>query len=64
MNAISLRSKTNRVFGLIVPTISGFFYDSFISAIKEECRAQQYALMILQSGNDVEIEKNNLRICR
>ncbi len=64
MNAISLRSKTNRVFGLIVPTISGFFYDSFISAIEQECRKNEYSLMILQSSNDAEIEKNSLRICR
>lgn len=64
INAISLRSKKNRVFGLIVPTISGFFYDSFISAIEEECRKNAYSLMILQSSNDEEIEKNSLRICR
>jgi LacI family transcriptional regulator len=64
MNAISLRSKSNKVFGLIVPTISGFFYDSFISAIEEECRATNYSLMILQSSNDEEVEKNSLRICR
>ncbi len=64
MNAISLRSKTNKVFGLIVPTISGFFYDSVISAIEQECRKNEYSLMILQSSNDAEIEKNSLRICK
>jgi LacI family transcriptional regulator len=64
INAISLRSKTNRVFGLIVPTISGFFYDSFISAVEQECRNNAYSLMILQSGNDAETEKNSLRICK
>jgi LacI family transcriptional regulator len=64
MNAINLRSKKNRVFGLIVPSISGFFYDSFISAIEEECRANKYSLMILQSSNDSDIEKNSLHICR
>jgi LacI family transcriptional regulator len=64
MNAISLRSKTNKVFGLIVPTISGFFYDSFISAVEQECRKNEYSLMILQSSNEAEIEKNSLRFCR
>ena len=64
INAINLRAKKNRVLGLIVPSISGFFYDSFISAIEEECRANDYTLMILQSGNDPEIEKKNLVICR
>lgn len=64
LNAINLRSKKNRVLGLIVPSVSGFFYDSFISAVEEECRAHDYSLMILQSGNDPEIEKKNLVICR
>jgi LacI family transcriptional regulator len=64
INAINLRSKSNRVLGLIVPSISGFFYDSFIAAVEEECRSNNYRLMILQSGNNPEIEISNLRICR
>lgn len=64
INAINLRAKSNRVLGLIVPTISGFFYDSFIAAVEEECRLNDYRLMILQSGNDVQIEISNLSICR
>jgi LacI family transcriptional regulator len=64
INAINLRAKKNRVFGLIVPTVSGFFFHSVISAIEEECRKNNYALMILQSGNDIELENNNLKICR
>lgn len=64
INAISLRSKKNRVLGLIVPSISGFFYDSFISAVEEECRINSYMLMILQSSNDAQTEINSLRICR
>lgn len=64
INAINLRSKSNRVLGLIVPTISGFFYDSFIAAVEEECRLNDYRLMILQSGNNPQIESSNLSICR
>lgn len=64
INAISLRSKKNRVLGLIVPSVSGFFYDSFISAVEEECRIHSYMLMILQSSNDADTEINSLRICR
>lgn len=64
INAINLRAKKNRVLGLIVPNISGFFYDFFISAVEEECRSNDYTLMILQSGNDPETEINNLSICR
>jgi LacI family transcriptional regulator len=64
INAINLRAKNNRVLGLIVPTISVFFYDSFIAAVEEECRLNDYRLMILQSGNDSQIESSNLSICR
>jgi LacI family transcriptional regulator len=64
INAISLRSRKNNVIGLIVPSISGFFYDSFISAVEEECRLNGYTLMILQSGNDLQQEIQSLRICR
>ena len=64
INAINLRAKSNRVLGLIVPTISGFFYDSFIAAVEEECRLNDYRLMILQTGNDPLIEISNLSICR
>jgi LacI family transcriptional regulator len=64
INAINLRAKSNRVLGLIVPTISGFFYDSFIAAVEEECRLNDYRLMILQSSNDPLIEISNLSICR
>jgi LacI family transcriptional regulator len=64
VNAISLRSKKNNLIGLIVPTISGFFYDSFISAVENECRKNGYTLMILQSGNDAEQEIESLKVCR
>lgn len=64
INAINLRAKSNRVLGLLVPAISGFFYASFIAAVEEECRLNNYRLMILQSGNDEEIETRNLSICR
>lgn len=64
INAINLRAKSNRVLGLIVPSISVFFYDSFIAAVEEECRQHDYRLMILQSGNDPLIEAKNLSICR
>lgn len=63
-NAVQLRTKNSRLFGLLVPTISNFFYESFISAIEEEGRKNGYSVMILQSGNDVNIETENLRLFR
>lgn len=64
INAINLRTNTTRLFGLIVPSISNFFYDSFISSVEEECRKNSYSLMILQSGDDPAIEITSLKLCR
>jgi LacI family transcriptional regulator len=63
-NAINLRTSRNNLFGLIVPTLSNFFYDSFIAAIEEECRKHHYSMMILQSGDDPAVEVENLKLCR
>lgn len=63
-NAINLRTNNNRVFGLIVPSVSYYFYDTFVSSIEEECRRTDYSLMILQSGDDIETELSNIKLCR
>ncbi|MBL0356267.1 MAG: LacI family DNA-binding transcriptional regulator [Chitinophagaceae bacterium] len=63
-NAINLRTSKNNLFGLIVPSISNFFYDSFITAIEEECRKNNYSMMILQSGDDAAVEQENIKLCR
>ena len=63
-NAIHLKLQDSRLFAVIVPTFSKFFYDSFIAGIEEECRKENYSLMILQNGDDPEIEKLNLKLCR
>ncbi len=64
VNAINLRSSHSKMFGIIVPEISNYFYHSFIGAIEEESRKNGYSLIILQSGEDPAIENENLRICR
>lgn len=63
-NAIHLRTKNSKVFGVIVPSISNFFYDSFIASVEEESRKMGYSLIILQSSDNTEIELNNLKLCR
>ena len=62
--AINLRTNNSRVFGLILPNVSSYFYDSFISAVEEDCRNNNYTLMILQSWDDPVTELNNLKLCR
>ncbi len=63
-NAVQLRTRNSKVFGLLVPSIFNFFYESFISAIEEEGRKKGYSIMILQSGNDPAIELENLKLFR
>ena len=64
VNAVNLRNKHSMLFGLIVPSISRYFYDSFIFSVEEESRKKGYSLLILQTGEDAEVEQNNIRICR
>jgi LacI family transcriptional regulator len=62
--AIGLRTNSSKIFGLIVPTISNWFYESVIAAVEKRAREEGYSLMILQSGNDPSMEAENLRLCR
>jgi len=63
-NAINLRTSHSKLFGLIIPSISNWFYNSFIASIEEESRRNGYSLMILQSGDDPATELTNLKLCR
>ena len=63
-NAIQLRTSNSRILGLMVPSVSYYFYDSFIGSVEEECRKNGYSLLILQSGDDPQTEVMNLKICR
>lgn len=62
--AIQLRTNKSNIFGLIVPSVSLFFYDSFISSVEEECRKSGYSLLILQTSDNPDTELENLRLCR
>jgi LacI family transcriptional regulator len=62
--AVNLRTKKTKLFGLMVPSVTNMFYDSFISAIEEESRKIGYSLLILQNNEDVVAESDNLRLCR
>lgn len=62
--AINLRTDKRNMIGVIVPFISNFFYQSFIAAVEEEARKNNYTLLILQSSDNPESELENLKICR
>lgn len=63
-NAINLRKQNSRVFGLMVPSVSNSFYGSFMAAIEKHCQKAGYSLIIMQSGDNAETEKNILKIYR
>jgi len=62
--AVQLRTKHTNVLGILVSYIDNFFYDSFIAAVEEEARLHGYSVIIMQSRNDLQIEKNNLNLFR
>jgi LacI family transcriptional regulator len=63
-SAVQLRTKNSKLLGLMVPTVSNYFYETFIAAVEEDARKQGYSVMILQSGNDPAIELDNLKLFR
>lgn len=63
-HAVHLRTKNSRLLGILVPSISNHFYESFIAAVEEEARKQGYAVLILQSGNRPDVEYENLKLFR
>ncbi|MEP7145291.1 MAG: LacI family DNA-binding transcriptional regulator [Ferruginibacter sp.] len=62
--AIHLRSNTSNVLGILVPSVDNFFYDSFIAAVEQEARLQQYSVLIMQSGESMEVETANLKLLK
>lgn len=62
--AVSLREAKSREIAIIAPILSGFFYESFISAVEAESKALGYTVITLLSGDDPEIEIQNLKMCK
>ena len=62
--AINLRNNTSNVLGIMVPSVDNFFYDSFIAAVEQEARQQNYSVLIMQSGESMEVETANLKLLK
>ncbi|RTL55092.1 MAG: LacI family DNA-binding transcriptional regulator [Sphingobacteriales bacterium] len=62
--AIQLRTNVSNVLGIMIPTITNFFYDTFIASVEEEARKAGYSLLIMQSGESSEVEQNNLKLLK
>jgi LacI family transcriptional regulator len=63
-HAINLRTNKSMSFGVIVPEISNYFYHSFIAAMEMEARLLGYSLLILQSGDNPQMELDNIKLCK
>jgi LacI family transcriptional regulator len=61
--AAGLRKRQSKIIGMIIPEITMFFFPSVIRGIEEECKAHGFQLLVLQSSDDLETEKRNVRIC-
>ena len=55
--ASSLRNRRSNIIGLIVPRISMYFHSFFITALQRQLQAAGYNLMICQSNDSVNLEK-------
>ena len=62
--ARSLNIGKSKTIGLIIPSISDFFYSSIARAIENNTSKQGYSLMIASSESDIHKEDNIIRTFR
>jgi LacI family transcriptional regulator len=62
--AVQLRTRRSNVLGVLVPSITNMFYDSFIAAVEEDARANGYSVLIMQSGDSAVTEAECLQVFR
>jgi len=62
--AVNLRTHSSKEFAIIVPSLSNYFYHSFISSIEEDAREYGYSVIIYRSSNNPAIELEILKSCR
>jgi LacI family transcriptional regulator len=62
-NAVHLRKQTRDVIGLLVPSISYYFFPAIVQGISQEVQQSGHQLMILPSDDSLEQERKNVGIC-
>jgi len=60
--AKSLRSKKSNIIGLLMPDIANPFYMNVIKGIEKVMRENSYNILVSNSDDDIEIEKQQLKI--
>ena len=61
--AVQLRKQKSNLIGLIIPEAYMFFFPSVIKGISDVIQEYGYKLLVLQSGEKLEREIENVRIC-
>ena len=62
--ARSLRTRTTRVIGVVVPDIENPFFTSVTGGLEEVLRGAGYSLLLANSGEDPERERRNVEALR
>jgi len=62
--AINFRQKKSQLVGVIIPNIGMFFYPDVIKAIEEIAKKNGHHLIVFQSNESLEKEKECVAICQ
>lgn len=62
--AINFRQRKSKLFGLILPELGRFFSPDMVRGIEEITRKKGYSLVIFQSNDSLEKEKDCVSLCR
>lgn len=62
-NAIHLRNQESKIIGLVIPSISMFFFPSVIQGIQDVVYSNGFHLLVLQSNELLQREIENIDIC-
>jgi len=62
--AINFRQKKSKLIGLIIPEMGMFFFPDVVNAIEEIAKKNGHHLIVFQSNESLEKEKESVAICQ
>lgn len=60
--AVNLRTKESKTVGLIIPELVHHFFSNVVKAIIDEAEKNGYLVIILQSNENIELEKKQIAL--
>jgi LacI family transcriptional regulator len=61
--AVNLKNSSTKTIGLILPTISKFFFPEIIQAVNDVVIEAGFKVAIFNSDNDVLMEERHIKVC-